>query len=111
MDKEEEYTEYTWKDSFLNAYKDKVHPFVSAAEASRISCGVIAGGASPEMLADLESETNLRADYYTADDILLKTIVRSNPGVVLWKDGTIIEKWHIRKLPEWSKVASKYGIK
>ena len=62
-------------------------------------------------LAPSTSYGELGTDYYTADDILLKTIVRSNPGVVLWKEGTIIEKWHIRKLPEWSKVASKYEIK
>ena len=34
------------------------------------------------------------------DDITLKTIVRANPGLVLIKDGTILNKWNSRKLPD-----------
>lgn len=37
--------------------------------------------------------------FGATDDITLKTIVRSNPGLVLIKDATIIEKWHHNSLP------------
>jgi len=35
-------------------------------------------------------ENNLQLDFYTADDIVLKSIVRSNPGLLLMKNGVIL---------------------
>jgi triosephosphate isomerase len=42
------------------------------------------------------------ADYpfCFADDVMLKTVVRSNPGLVLLKGGTIYGKWSAKELPE-----------
>jgi hypothetical protein len=94
----------------MDKYLNKVVPFTKEALESGATAGLVAGQTSPDMLKDFKKKTGLAIDYYTADDILLKTIVRSNPGVVLWKDGTIIDKWHIDKLPEWPKVAAQYGI-
>ncbi|MEP1033859.1 BT_3928 family protein [Ekhidna sp.] len=41
----------------------------------------------------------LGALYYFADATVLKTMVRSNPGVVLLKDGVVIAKWHYNDTP------------
>ena len=46
----------------------------------------------------------LKKLFFMADDILLKTIVRSNPGPVLMKGGVILNKWHYRKLPDFEAV-------
>ncbi len=43
-------------------------------------------------------------DYYDSDDIELKAMVRSNPGLVLLKDGVIINKWHYNDFPHIDEV-------
>ena len=38
--------------------------------------------------------------FVLVDDITLKTMVRANPGLMLVKDGTILNKWNSTKLPD-----------
>ena len=38
--------------------------------------------------------------FCQTDDIVLKTMIRSNPGLILFKDGTIIHKWSHNNLPK-----------
>lgn len=57
--------------------------------------------ASPS--AEIESiSTGLGLDYpfYAADEIMLKTIVRSNPGFLLISNGVIAAKWGFRDFPD-----------
>ena len=45
------------------------------------------------------NDTGAEYPFLTADDVTLKTIIRSNPGIVLLKSGTILTKWHYNDLP------------
>lgn len=51
-----------------------------------------------------KSEYGINDTFGATDDITLKTIVRSNPGLVLIKDATVIEKWHHNSLPTKDKL-------
>jgi uncharacterized membrane protein YphA (DoxX/SURF4 family) len=58
------------------------------------------------MLEELTLELGLEYEFYAGDEIMLKTMVRSNPGFFLLKNGTIIAKWSWRDFPtieEWNK--------
>jgi uncharacterized membrane protein YphA (DoxX/SURF4 family) len=43
-----------------------------------------------------------RIDYevYYADDIELKAMIRSNPGMMLMHDGIVLKKWHYHDFPD-----------
>ncbi|MDR1381523.1 MAG: DoxX family protein [Tannerella sp.] len=45
------------------------------------------------------NDTGAEYPFLTADDVTLKTMIRSNPGLVLMKSGTILKKWHYRDIP------------
>jgi uncharacterized membrane protein YphA (DoxX/SURF4 family) len=38
-------------------------------------------------------------EFFNCDEITLKTIVRSNPGLIVVKDGTIVAKYHYNDIP------------
>lgn len=108
VDRTEKYYAYQWDDDFLAKYMQSVKPLADAASAAGHKLTIVSGGADAEVMSDFETKTGIKVDYYTADDILLKTIVRSNPGIVLWKDGKILDKWHINKLPVYEDIASEH---
>jgi len=51
-------------------------------------------------------ENQLAVPYYFADATVLKTIIRSNPGIALWKNGTVLGNWHHNDTPTASEVLS-----
>lgn len=44
--------------------------------------------------------TGAEYNFYLSDDTTLKTVIRSNPGLLLIKDGVIIGKWSHNSLPD-----------
>lgn len=48
---------------------------------------------------DLRHTVQLAIPYYYSDKTLLKTMVRSNPGLVLLNNGEVMKKWHYNDIP------------
>lgn len=67
-------------------------------------CLTASGEKAIEKWRDL---TGAEYPFCLTDDITLKTIVRSNPGLVLMKDGKVIRKWSHNNLPEEEELSEK----
>ncbi|HZY80669.1 MAG TPA: BT_3928 family protein [Cyclobacteriaceae bacterium] len=61
---------------------------------------------SSENTEQFRHENQLAVPYYFADATVLKTIIRSNPGIALWKNGTVMGNWHHNDTPTASEVLS-----
>ena len=52
-----------------------------------------------ESFEEFRHEVQLAAPFYFADATVLKTMVRSNPGLLFLKNGVVKGKWHFRDVP------------
>ncbi len=53
-----------------------------------------------EAITYWQDMTGAEYDFCQADEIELKTIVRANPGLLLIKDGVIVDKWNCNTMPD-----------
>ena len=60
--------------------------------------GMSASG--PDQTDALKKEYNLSFDFYFTDETTLKTIVRSNPGILVLEKGTIMQKVHYNDMED-----------
>jgi uncharacterized membrane protein YphA (DoxX/SURF4 family) len=64
--------------------------------------------ATQEKINEFKKKYNFNAPYLTMDGTEIKIIVRSNPGLVLMKKATIIDKWASRSIPDFDYIQDNY---
>lgn len=61
-----------------------------------------------EVVEPFRHEHQLMFDFYNVDETQLKTMIRANPGLILIKNGTVIDMWHYNDLPSFKELSEKY---
>ena len=96
-----------WDADYLAHWRDDIQPVVEQARSAGHDVVAMTKLNSDAALEDFRMAVGADYPFYRGDDILLKTIIRSNPGVVLMRQGVIVNKWHHDKLPSFSDIASR----
>lgn len=94
----------------INALKDINNLIINAAENYNTRSVLLTANSAQDAAA-LSKELNLMMEILYADGVPLKSIIRSNPGLVLLKDGTIIKKWPSTDLPSYEDLEKEYFTK
>jgi uncharacterized membrane protein YphA (DoxX/SURF4 family) len=68
---------------------------------------LLTSNSAPEALA-FAKQHHLISEIFYVDGVPLKSMVRANPGIMLIKNGTIINKWHYHTMPTYDELVKKY---
>lgn len=109
----EDKTQYTFEDSRLlivifDVKKASVNNIdeirnLTAQLEGKVDCFILTSSAAA-MVDEFRHQHQLAVPFYFADATVLKTIIRSNPGIALWKDGTVLGNWHHNDTPAASEI-------
>ncbi|MEI9917270.1 MAG: BT_3928 family protein [Bacteroidota bacterium] len=82
----------------INAIRDLIQSTEKDADA------YILTASSADDTERFRHENQVPVPYNFVDATVLKTIIRSNPGISLWKDGTVLGNWHHNDTPTGDEV-------
>ena len=80
---------------------------INAAENFNIRTVFLTSNSAQDAEA-FSKKNKLVMEVFFADAIPLKSMVRANPGVLLLKNGTVINKWHFHNLPDYEELSKEY---
>ena len=88
---------------------DLINDFAKKAESEGIEF-IGLSAASYELAEEFRHKNQTPFPIYTTDGIVLKTIIRSNPGLVMMRRGTVVGKWHNNDIPTFEDVLDEYNV-
>ncbi|MBI1224191.1 MAG: hypothetical protein GC192_03050 [Bacteroidetes bacterium] len=93
---------------YMDRFTKIINPVINAARGTGVKFFAATAPNDPSVINRFKELTGSNYPFFTADDLLLKTIQRSNPGIVLWKDGKILAKWHYKNMPSFEEMKAQY---
>lgn len=85
----------------------KINDFATLCKQESVSFSVLTAS-TKEAVEKFKQDTKTAVDFYNTDGTVLKTMIRSNPGLMLLKAGTVIDMWHYHSFPAYNDVKSKH---
>lgn len=83
---------------------------LNAAEQFNIRTVLLTSNSAQDADA-FSSKMKLFMEVFYADAVPLKSMVRSNPGILLLKNGVVVNKWHYHSLPSFDELSEQYFSK
>lgn len=100
---------YKLEEADKDAFSKKLNPLAAQCEKAGINFYTVFSGSIP---ADpFRHELQTAYPFYECDPTALKTVIRSNPGLLLLKNGVVINMWHYRHFPTFRELNEKYFSK
>lgn len=93
---------------YADVFRAKVNPLAEAAQKAGWKVYGIVSTPDSDVSEDFREKIGASYPFYKADDKLLKTITRSNPGLVVLHNGVVIDQLHWRHLPGVDTFLGKY---
>jgi uncharacterized membrane protein YphA (DoxX/SURF4 family) len=106
--KETKIKEIVWNTDFENKWKKGINTIINEADKAGIKAIGLVNLNGKGIVDDFRHATQSAYPFYQADELVIKTIMRSNPGLILMKDGQIIQKWHFNQLPSFAEIKAKF---
>ena len=85
----------------------KVNDFSALCKQDSLSF-IALTASTKETIDRFKQEAKTNIDFYNCDGTVLKTMIRSNPGLMLLKGGTVIDMWHYHSFPSYNDVKEKH---
>jgi uncharacterized membrane protein YphA (DoxX/SURF4 family) len=94
-------------DTHVGTFTDKLNPLAAACDKAHIKMYAV----SADDAEAFRHKYQTAYPFYMADETPLKTMMRSNPGLMLLKNGVVVNKWHYKHLPTFEQLNSLYFSK
>jgi hypothetical protein len=86
---------------------DRISELLDNCNKNGISFAVLTG-TLPADAAKFKELHGLDTDFFFADDVTLMAMIRSNPGLILMKNGVVLDKWHFNDVPAFEDILENY---
>jgi uncharacterized membrane protein YphA (DoxX/SURF4 family) len=81
----------------------KINDFAALCKHDSVTF-VVLTASTKETIEKFKQDVKTDIDFYNTDGTVLKTMIRSNPGLMMLKGGTVINMWHYHSFPSYNDV-------